>query len=161
MAGMAEDERFPPACGHDLNPLWLFSAFILVQIFECSHVVGSGAVVPCGDHPSPALRTVRAACHRTRLALYAILERLFIRECTRMKLVMAATTENQRLPVAGRHHTLPECLSFCYIFQFSHMMHLKGPFRRPTVLALLPVESFDDFGEAQRPNVSVELDIEL
>ena len=39
-----------------------------------SDVVGSGAVVPCGDRPSPALRTVRAACHRTRLALYALLE---------------------------------------------------------------------------------------
>src|SRR5260370_40735506 len=41
------------------------------------------------------------------------------------------------------------------------MMHLKWPFRRLTILALLLVEPFDDFGEAQRPNVSVELDIEL
>src|SRR5260370_30163655 len=41
------------------------------------------------------------------------------------------------------------------------MMHLKGAFRRLTVLALLLVESFDDFREAQRPNISIELDIEL
>ena len=78
-----------------------------------------------------------------------------------MKLVMAVTTEDQRLPVAGRHHALPERLAFCYIFQFSHMMHLKWPLRRLTVLALLPVESFDDFREAQRPEVPVELDIDL
>ena len=78
-----------------------------------------------------------------------------------MKLMMAATTENQCFPVAGCHHALPERLSFCYIFQSSHMMHLKRPFRRLTVLALLPVESFDDFREAQRPEVPVELDIKL
>ncbi len=41
---------------------------------ERGDMVGSGAVVPCEDHPSPALRTVRAACHRTRLALYVFLE---------------------------------------------------------------------------------------
>ena len=78
-----------------------------------------------------------------------------------MKLVMAVTAKDQRFPVAGRHHTLPERLSFCHIFQFSYMMHLKWPFRRLTILALLLVEPFDDFGEAQRPNVSIELDIEL
>ena len=78
-----------------------------------------------------------------------------------MKLVMAAPAENECLPVASRHHPLPERLSFCYIFQFSHMMHLKWPFRRLTVLALLSVESFDDFREAQRPEVPIQLDIEL
>ncbi len=104
---------------------------------------------------------MRAACHRTRLALYVLLERLFVRECACMKLVMAATTKDQGFPVTGSHHTLPERFPFCYIFQFSYMMHLKWPFRRLTVLALLLVESFDDFGEAQRPNIPVELDIEL
>ena len=78
-----------------------------------------------------------------------------------MKLVMAATTENECLPVTSYHHALPERFSFCDIFQFSHMMYLKWPFRRLTILALLLVESFDDFGEAQRPNIPVELDIEL
>ena len=78
-----------------------------------------------------------------------------------MKLVMAVPAKDQRFPVAGRHHPLPERLSFCHIFQFSDMMHLKWPFRRLAILALLLVEPFDDFGEAQRPNVSVALDIEL
>jgi hypothetical protein len=78
-----------------------------------------------------------------------------------MKLVMAVTTKDQCFPVAARHHTLPERLSFCHIFQFSYMMHLKWPFRCLTILALLPVESFNDLGEAQRPNIPIELDIEL
>src|SRR6266571_1742873 len=161
MAGTAEDQRFAMAGRHGLHPSRFFSACVLFQIFECTDVVGSGAVVPCGDRPSPALRTVRAACHRTRLALYALLERLFVREYACMKLVMTVPTEDQCFPVAGCHHTLPERFSFCYIFQLSHMMHLKWSFRRLTILALLLVEPFDDFGEAQRPNVSVELDIEL
>src|SRR5260370_39921870 len=41
------------------------------------------------------------------------------------------------------------------------MMHLKRTFRRFTVLTLLPVQSFRDFREAQRPNVPVKLDIAL
>jgi hypothetical protein len=123
-------------------------------------VVGSGAVVPCGDHSSPALRTVRAACHRTRLALYAILEILFVRKRASMKLVMAGTTENQCFPVASRHHALPERLSFCHIFQLSYMMHLKWSFRRFTVFTLLSVQSFDDFRTAERPTVPVRFYIE-
>src|SRR5712692_1113813 len=157
MTMLTEYERFPSSSRHHLLPSLLSMCYIL----EFSNMVGSGAVVPCGDRPSPALRTVRAACHRTRLALYALLERLFVREYACMKLVMAVTTKDQCFPVAGRHHALPERLSFCHIFQFSYMMHLKWPFRRLTILALLLVEPFDDFGEAQRPNVSVELDIEL
>ena len=78
-----------------------------------------------------------------------------------MKLVMAATTKDQRFPVTSCHHMLPERFAFCCIFQFSDVMDLKRPFRRLAILALLLVESFDDFGEAQRPNVSIELDIEL
>jgi len=97
----------------------------------------------------------------TRLALYVLLEILFVRERACMKLMMAATTENQCFPVAGCHHALPERLSFCYIFQLSYMMHLKRTFRRFTVLTLLSVQSFRDFREAQRPNVPVKLDIEL
>jgi len=92
MAGMTQNERFPLPGGHDLYPLRLLSTCVLFQVFECPDMVGSGAVVPCGDRPSPALRTVRAACHRTRLALHALLEGLCVRECTCMKLVMAATT---------------------------------------------------------------------
>ena len=94
MASTAEDQGFSTAGSHDLNPLGFLSTCVLFQVFECPNVVGSGAVVPCGDRPSPALRTVRAACHRTRLALYALLERLFVRECAYMKLVMAATTKD-------------------------------------------------------------------
>jgi len=36
---MAEDERFPPACGHDLKPLRFLSTCILFQVFERSHVM--------------------------------------------------------------------------------------------------------------------------
>ena len=78
-----------------------------------------------------------------------------------MKLMMTGATEDECFSVAGCHHALPKRFSFCYIFQFSHMMHLKWPFRRFTVLASLPVESFGDFREAQRPEVPVKLDIEL
>ena len=74
MAGSAENQRLAATCSHDLDPEGLFPTIIGVQVFECPNMVGSGAVVPCGDRPSPALRTVRAACHRTRLALYALLE---------------------------------------------------------------------------------------
>ena len=74
MAGPAKHQRFATTGGHDLHPTRLFLALVLVQVFEGTNMVGSGAVVPCGDRPSPALRTVRAACHRTRLALYALLE---------------------------------------------------------------------------------------
>src|SRR4249920_939073 len=125
VTGVAKHQRLATSGCHDLDPLWFFSSIVCVQVFQCSNVVGSGAVVPCGDRPSPALRTVRAACHRTRLALYALLERLFVREYACMKLVMAVTTKDQCFPVAGRHHALPKRLSFCHIFQFSYMMHLK------------------------------------
>ena len=136
-----EDECFSASGCHHLLP----ERLAVGNIFQLPYVVGSGAVVPCGDRPSPALRTVRAACHRTRLALYALLERLFVREHACMKLVMAGTTKDQGFPVAGRHHTLPERLSFCHIFQFSYMMHLKGSFRRLTVLAYSCVQASDQF----------------
>src|SRR5260370_12092547 len=98
-------------------------------------VVGSGAVVPCGDRPSPALRTVRAACHRTRLALYALLERLFVREYACMKLVMAVTTKDQCFPVAGRHHAPPGRPFFFPIFLFFVMIHLQLRFLRLALLS--------------------------
>ena len=161
VAGVAKNQGFPLPGSHDLYPLRFLSTCVFLQVFERPDMVGSGAVVPCGDRPSPALRTVRAACHCTRLALHALLEGLCVRERTCMKLVMAATTQDECLPVTGCHHTLPKRLSFCYIFQFSHVMHLKWPFRRLAILALLLVQPFDDFGEAQRPDISVELDIEL
>ncbi len=78
-----------------------------------------------------------------------------------MKLVMTVSAQDECFPATGRHHTLPERFSFGYIFQLSDVMYLKRPFRRLTILALLLVESFDDFREAQRPNVPIELDIEL
>ena len=125
VACLTENQGFTASGGHRLDPPRFLAAFVFGEVFECTDMVGSGAVVPCGDRPSPALRTVRAACHRTRLALYALLERLFVRECACMKLVMAVTTKDQCFPVAGRHHALPKRLSFCHIFQFSYMMHLK------------------------------------
>jgi hypothetical protein len=39
MAGVAEDQGFSAACGHDLDPLRLLSACVLFEIFECSHVM--------------------------------------------------------------------------------------------------------------------------
>ena len=39
MACMTEDQRFPPAGGHDLYPLRLLSTCVLFQVFECSDVV--------------------------------------------------------------------------------------------------------------------------
>src|SRR5438034_3928645 len=124
-------------------------------------MVGSGAGVPLQG--SSVTRPQNRACtfRRTRLALYVLLEMLFVRERTCMKLMMTGATEDECFSVAGCHHALPKRFSFCYIFQFSHMMHLKWPFRRFTVLASLPVESFGDFREAQRPEVPVKLDIEL
>src|SRR5260370_41908554 len=137
MACMAEDQRFPSAGGHDLYPSRLLPTCVLFQVFERSDVVGSGAVVPCGDRPSPALRTVRAACHRTRLAIYALLERLFVRECTCMKLVMAATTKDQSFPVAGRPHAFAERFPFFSIFHFLYMIHPQRAFPRLPLLAFL------------------------
>ena len=52
MTGLAEDQRFPVASCHQLLP----ESFSFRHIFHLSYVVGSGAVVPCGDRPSPALR---------------------------------------------------------------------------------------------------------
>ena len=39
MAGMAEDQGFPSAGSHDLNPLWLLSPGVLFQVFERPDVV--------------------------------------------------------------------------------------------------------------------------
>ena len=60
MAGVAKHQRLAASGGHDLHPIRFFATIILVQVLECPDMVGSGAVVPCEDHPSPALRTVRA-----------------------------------------------------------------------------------------------------
>src|SRR5260221_13426219 len=113
MAGSAKNQRLAATSSHDLDPEGLFPAIIVFQVFQCPNMVGSGAVVPFGDRPSPALRTVRAACHRTRLALYALLERLFVREYACMELVMAITTKDQCFPVAVRPYLMPVRLSHC------------------------------------------------
>ena len=39
MAGMAEDQRFSSAGGHDLYPLRLLSTRVLFQVFECPDVM--------------------------------------------------------------------------------------------------------------------------
>src|SRR6266699_980420 len=69
-----EGQSLAFACCLHFHPSGFVAASVLFQVFDRPDGVGSGAVVPCGDRPSPALRTVRAACHRTRLALYALLE---------------------------------------------------------------------------------------
>src|SRR5260370_3724747 len=146
-----KNQRFAASGCHDFDPGRFFSARIAVQVFECPNMVGSGAVVPCGDRPSPALRTVRAAFHPTRLALYALLERLFVREDACMKLVMAVTTKDQCFPVAGPPHALPERLSFFHIFQFSYIIHLKWPFPRLTIIPSPLFVPLDVFVKAHAP----------
>jgi hypothetical protein len=64
MAIPAQDKCFPATGRHHTLP----ERFSFRYIFQLSDVVGSGAVVPCGDRPSPARRTVRAPCQRTRLS---------------------------------------------------------------------------------------------
>src|SRR5438270_9942057 len=60
VAGGAQHQRFAFPRRHDFDPCWFFATVIGLEVFECSEVVGSGAVVPRADHPSPDLRTVRA-----------------------------------------------------------------------------------------------------
>ena len=44
MAGMAEDQRFPSAGGHDLYPSRLLPTCVLFQVFECSDVVNFDSI---------------------------------------------------------------------------------------------------------------------
>ncbi len=60
MAGSAKNQRLAATSSHDLDPEGLFPAIIVFQVFQCPNMVGSGAGIPCEDHPSPALRTVHA-----------------------------------------------------------------------------------------------------
>jgi hypothetical protein len=135
VTGLTEDQGFAPTRGHDLDPSGFLSAVVGVQIFECPDMVGSGAAVPLqgSSVTRPQNRAYTFRC--TRLAIYALLEMLSVRECACMKLVMTGAAENQRFSAACCHHPLPQRFSFCYIFQFSHMMHLKRPLPRLTVLA--------------------------
>jgi hypothetical protein len=55
VAGEADHQGFSMACCHRFDPCWLFSPTIVIEILERTDMVGSGAVVPCGDRPSPAL----------------------------------------------------------------------------------------------------------
>jgi hypothetical protein len=135
--------------------------FLSFSLALWGDVVGSGAVVPCGDRPSHALRTVRAACHRTRLALYMLLEMLCVGKCTGIKVMMTGATQNHCFSVAGRHHALPACLSCCSISHRSSMMNFTWPLLCFTELTLAPVQSFYDFRAAACPDVPVRLDIEL
>src|SRR5260221_14190493 len=115
MAGSAKNQRLAATSSHDLDPEGLFPAIIVFQVFQCPNMVGSGAVVPFGDRPSPALRTVRAACHRTRLALYALLERVFVRERACMELVMAISSTDNCFPLADRYYVLSSRLFFLHL----------------------------------------------
>jgi hypothetical protein len=48
MAGMAKDQRFPSAGGHDLYPSRLLPTCVLLQVFECSDVVHLDAIGHAG-----------------------------------------------------------------------------------------------------------------
>ena len=74
-----------------------------------------------------------------------------------MELMVTVSTEDECLSVASSHHLLPQSLSFGDIFQLPYVMHLKWSLRGFTVFALSPVQPFDDFGPAERPNVDVGL----
>src|SRR5260370_5763498 len=67
-----EDQGLAFPCCHHLYPSGFLSPGILFQVFERPDMLGSGAVVPFGDRPSPARRTVRASYHRPRVDLYAL-----------------------------------------------------------------------------------------
>ncbi len=48
MAGMAEDQRFSSAGGHDLYPSRLLPTGVLFQVFECSDVVNLDSIGHAG-----------------------------------------------------------------------------------------------------------------
>src|SRR5713226_7995133 len=82
---------------------------------------------------------------------------LFIWECACMQLPMAGLTEDQCFSVLGCHELLPECFSFCDIFQFPYVVDFKRPLLCLTVFALTAVYPLDDFGAAQCPDIDIRL----
>src|SRR5260370_33661748 len=98
MTVTADNQGLPPSCGHNFDPSRFLPLSLFLQVGEFANVVGPVSFVPFGDRPSPALRIVRAACHRTRHALYPLLERLLVREYPFMESVMPITSVVQRFP---------------------------------------------------------------
>jgi hypothetical protein len=117
--------------------------------------VGSGAVVPCGDRPSPALRTGLARFPRIRLALYLSCAMVSIREFSRVEQVMTVEAENQRFSVPGCHQLLPVGLSIWDRFEFPHMVDLKRTNGCLAIFTLLRVQSSDEFRSRERYNVAL------
>ncbi len=74
-----------------------------------------------------------------------------------MELMVTVLAEDECLSVASGHHLLPLSFSFGDIFQLPNVMHLKWSLPGFTVFTLSPVQPFDDFGPAQRPDVDVGL----
>src|SRR5438552_9084762 len=90
---------------------------------------GVGAGRPLLGRPCPPPRTVRAACHRTRLSMYLCFEVLFVRECSSMQQVVTSEAEDERFPLSGNHHFLPHCFPFGNVLEFSDMVDLKWTLR--------------------------------
>src|SRR6266536_4769576 len=99
--------------------------------------------------------------YRTRLALYVFPKMLFIRECSAMELLMTFLAKDQGVPLSCGHHTLPQFLSFRYIFQLPNVMNFKAAFRCLTIFTLLPVEPLDDLRSAKRPERGIWLHVQV
>src|SRR5947209_1563528 len=71
--------------------------------------------------------------------------------------MMTILAEDECLSVASGHHLLPQSFSFGDIFQLPDVMNLQWSLSACAVFTLSPVQPFDDFGSAQRPDVDVGL----
>jgi hypothetical protein len=65
VACLTENQRFTASGSHRLDPPRFLAAFVFGEVFERTDMVGSGAVVPCGEiarHPpsEPCVRLVTA-----------------------------------------------------------------------------------------------------
>lgn len=62
-----------------------------------------------------------------------------------MEPLMAELTEDECFPMSGCHELLPSLLPMSYILEFANVMHLKWPFFRSAVFALLSIQASDEF----------------
>ena len=74
-----------------------------------------------------------------------------------MEPMMARLAEDQCFSAPRSHHSLPEFLSFCYVFQLPYVMNLKWSLCGFTVFTLPLVHPFDDLRSAERPDIGVRL----
>ena len=78
-----------------------------------------------------------------------------------MELLMTFLAKDQGVPLSCGHHTLPQFLSFRYIFQLPNVMNFKAAFRCLTIFTLLPVEPLDDLRSAKRPERGIWLHVQV